>query len=153
MNSPSMQYRTGMRPLYFFLLTGALVIFFLVNLALGSVDIPLSEIVQLLIGEEVSRESWRKIVINIRLPRAITAILAGSALSLGGLLMQTLFRNPLAGPSVLGITAGASLGVAVVMLAGGTITTIFAIQQLSLTHILRCRRPPTLSFWVSPSFS
>src|SRR5699024_6023606 len=63
--------------------------------------------------------------------RAVTAILAGSALSVGGLQMQTLFRNPLAGPSVLGITSGASLGVAAVMLAGGSLTGIFAIQQLS----------------------
>lgn len=125
------QYRTGMRPLYFFLLIGGMVGLFLLNLALGSVDIPLGEIVQVLLGDESVRNSWQKIVINIRIPRAVTAILAGSALSLGGLLMQTLFRNPLAGPSVLGITAGASLGVAVVMLAGGTITTIFAIQQLS----------------------
>lgn len=125
------QYRTGMRPLYFFLLIGGMVGLFLLNLALGSVDIPLDEIVQVLLGDESVRNSWQKIVINIRIPRAVTAILAGSALSLGGLLMQTLFRNPLAGPSVLGITAGASLGVAVVMLAGGTITTIFAIQQLS----------------------
>ncbi len=125
------QYRTGMRPLYFFLLIGGVAGLFLLNLALGSVDIPLDEIVQVLLGDESVRNSWQKIVINIRIPRAVTAILAGSALSLGGLLMQTLFRNPLAGPSVLGITAGASLGVAVVMLAGGTITTIFAIQQLS----------------------
>lgn len=125
------QNKTGIRPLYFILLFAGVGAFFLLNLALGSVDIPLEEIVKILIGGEASREAWEKIVINIRIPRAVTAILAGSALSVGGLQMQTLFRNPLAGPSVLGITAGASLGVAIVMLAAGTITSIFAIQQLS----------------------
>lgn len=126
------QYRTGIHPLYFLLLIGGVCILFLLNLVLGSVDIPLYEIIQILLGGEASQDAWQKIVTNIRIPRAVTAILAGSALSVGGLQMQTLFRNPLAGPSVLGITAGASLGVAIVMLAAGTITSIFAIQQLSV---------------------
>lgn len=126
----SMQ-KSGISPVYMFLLIGGVVVLFLLNLALGSVDIPLDQIITILVGGEASSEAWRKIVLNIRIPRAVTAILAGSALSVGGLLMQTLFRNPLAGPSVLGITAGASLGVAIVMLAAGTITSIFAIQQLS----------------------
>lgn len=108
---------------------GVMVLFF-VNVSLGSVNIPLQEILVILTGGEVQNPAWTKIVENIRLPRAFTGILAGSALSIGGLQMQTLFRNPLAGPSVLGITAGASLGVAIVMLMGGTITSIFAIQQL-----------------------
>ncbi|SHE38985.1 iron complex transport system permease protein [Fodinibius roseus] len=124
-------YRTGIRPLYFLLLGAGVAGLFLLNLALGSVDIPLPDILRILWGGEVQEPAWQKILINIRLPRAVTAILAGSALSVAGLLMQTLFRNPLAGPSVLGITAGASLGVAVVMLAGGTITTIFAIRELT----------------------
>ncbi len=130
-DNSSIENRTGIRPLYFVLLTGGVCILFLLNLVLGSVDIPLNEIVYVLLGGEASQDAWQKIVINIRIPRAVTAILAGSALSVGGLQMQTLFRNPLAGPSVLGITAGASLGVAIVMLAAGTITSIFAIQQLS----------------------
>ncbi|MDX1638073.1 MAG: iron ABC transporter permease [Balneolaceae bacterium] len=109
----------------------AVALLFLGNLALGSVDIPFSEIVAVIFGETAAQEAWTKIVTNIRLPRAFTAILAGSALSIGGLQMQTLFRNPLAGPSVLGITAGASLGVAAVMMTSGTITTMFAIRQLS----------------------
>lgn len=112
------------------LLIASVVVLFIINVALGSVKIPVSEIVSILIWGEASNEAWIKIVENIRLPRAFTAILAGCALSVGGLQMQTLFRNPLAGPSVLGITAGASLGVAVVMLAAGTITSVFAIQQL-----------------------
>ena len=116
---------------YLFLLLGGVVVLFLISIALGSVEIPLSEIVSIVFLGESGNEAWIKIVENIRLPRAVTAVLAGSALSIGGLQMQTLFRNPLAGPSVLGISAGASLGVAVVMLAAGTITSIFAIQQLS----------------------
>lgn len=125
------QHRTGIRPLHFLLLAAGVAVLFVLNLALGSVDIPLSDILRILSGGEAEEPAWQKILINIRIPRAVTAILAGSALSVAGLLMQTLFRNPLAGPSVLGITAGASLGVAAVMLAGGTITTVFAIRDLS----------------------
>lgn len=122
----------GMKPLTMIFLIGGMSLLFLLNIALGSVDIPIGEIISILLGSESALPAWDKIVVNIRLPRAITAILAGSALSIAGLLMQTLFRNPLAGPSVLGITAGASLGVAVVMLAAGTITSVFAIQELSM---------------------
>lgn len=122
---------TSLNISYLLMLAGGVVLLFLVNVALGSVDIPASDIISIIFGWGSENEAWVKIVQNIRLPRALTAILAGSALSVGGLMMQTLFRNPLAGPSVLGITAGASLGVAVVMLAAGTVTSIFAIQQLS----------------------
>ncbi|WP_205719965.1 iron ABC transporter permease [Fodinibius halophilus] len=131
MTDQPQQHGPGIRPLYLFLLVTGVCVLFVLNLALGSVDIPIEAILQILVGGEAGQESWHKIVVNIRLPRAVTAIIAGSALAVGGLQMQTLFRNPLAGPSVLGITAGASLGVAVVMLAAGTITSIFAIQQLS----------------------
>ncbi|SMO43183.1 iron ABC transporter permease [Fodinibius sediminis] len=119
-------------PLYFLGLTSAVAILFVLNLSLGSVSIPFPELLDILMGGEAGNTAWEKIVINIRLPRAATAVMAGSALAVSGLLMQTLFRNPLAGPSVLGITAGASLGVAVVMLAAGSITTVFAIRQLSV---------------------
>lgn len=118
---------------YLLALLGGVMLLFIANVALGSVRIPVGDIISILAGGEAENPAWAKIVYNIRLPRAFTAVLAGSALSVGGLLMQTLFRNPLAGPSVLGITAGASLGVAVVMLAAGTMTSIFAIQQLSST--------------------
>ncbi|MBN2731006.1 MAG: iron ABC transporter permease [Balneolaceae bacterium] len=116
--------------LYFCFLGVALCGLFLINIALGSVDIPVNEIVSIIFSGEASRDSWVKIVELIRIPRAFTAVIAGSALSVGGLQMQTLFRNPLAGPSVLGISAGASLGVAVVMLAAGSVTSVFAIQNL-----------------------
>lgn len=131
MNEQPVHNRRGGYSLYFVLIAAAVVVLFVLNLALGSVDIPVKDIVAILGGGEVVNSTWQKIVINIRIPRAVTAVLAGSALSVGGLQMQTLFRNPLAGPSVLGITAGASLGVAIVMLAAGTITSIFAIQQFS----------------------
>lgn len=81
--------------------------------------IPLKEIFNIILGGIPFKESWETIVINYRLPKTITAILVGSGLSISGLLMQTLFRNPLAGPFVLGISSGASLGVAVLILGAG----------------------------------
>jgi iron complex transport system permease protein len=89
-----------------------------VNISLGSVYIPLKQIIMALFDGDIEKESWRTIVLNYRLPKAITAIIVGSGLSISGLLMQTLFRNPLAGPFVLGISSGASLGVAILILGG-----------------------------------
>ena len=94
-------------------------ILFFACLGLGSVVIPWSEILKILTGGGSSKASWEQIVLAVRLPRVITAMLAGSALAVGGLEMQTLFRNPLADPFLLGITSGASLGVALVVLATG----------------------------------
>lgn len=96
----------------------ALVVF-LLSLAVGSVRIPLSEIVAVLLGGDASKPAWATIVLKFRLPKALTAMLAGAALSVSGLQMQTLFRNPLAGPFVLGISSGASLGVALTVLLAG----------------------------------
>ena len=93
---------------------------FLLSLALGSVSIPLDEIIRVLAGGAASREAWTSIILKFRLPKALTAVLAGAALGIGGLQMQTLFRNPLADPFVLGISSGASLGVALVVLTAGT---------------------------------
>ena len=90
------------------------------TVALGSVTIPVREVLAVLTGGEVSREAWSTIVLDVRLPRAVTAALAGAGLGVAGLGLQTLFRNPLAEPFVLGISAGASLGVAAVVLAVGT---------------------------------
>ncbi len=92
---------------------------FLLNIALGSVNIPISEVLNISLGRPVDQESWRLIILKSRLPQAITAILAGTGLAVGGLQMQTLFRNPLAGPSILGISSGAGLGVAIVLLLFG----------------------------------
>lgn len=105
-------------PLLLVLLVG-LVVVFLLSLALGSVEIPLGEIIRVLLGGEASRDSWTNIILRFRLPKALTALLAGAALGISGLQMQTLFRNPLVDPFVLGISSGASLGVALVVLAVG----------------------------------
>jgi iron complex transport system permease protein len=108
------------------------VVLFFLDLLLGSVKIAPAEVMNILISGTSENTAWENIILKIRLPRSITAILAGAALALGGLQMQTLFRNPLAGPSVLGITAGASLGVAAVMLATGSAATAFAIRSLGI---------------------
>ena len=102
--------------LKFILLGVLLLLCILINLSLGSVDIPFKSIVQTLTGNISDKENWHYIILQYRLPKAITAILVGSGLSISGLLMQTLFRNPLAGPFVLGISSGASLGVAILVL-------------------------------------
>lgn len=88
------------------------------NLIFGSVRIPAAEVARILTGGEAAKAGWAFIVWESRLPQAVTALLCGMALSTAGLLLQTTFRNPLADPSILGISSGASLGVALVMLAG-----------------------------------
>ena len=96
---------------------------FLLNLMLGSVAIPIDEIISIIFGNESSKQTWNFIIKEFRLPKAYTAILTGMGLSLSGLLMQTLFRNPLAGPFVLGISNGASLGVALLVMSGSILFT------------------------------
>jgi iron complex transport system permease protein len=110
-----------------------LLLAFLLDISIGTINIPLREIFKILFSPSTGNETWQFIVERIRLPKACTALLAGCALSVGGLQMQTLFRNPLADPSILGITAGAGLGVAAVMLAGGSVATIFAIKELGMS--------------------
>jgi len=107
-----------------------LILALLLDLTAGAVRIPFRDIFHLLFSRSGGDDTWRFIVDRIRLPKACTAVLAGCGLSVGGLQMQTLFRNPLAEPGVLGITAGASLGVAAVMLAGGSMATLYAIKEL-----------------------
>ena len=113
----------------------------LLSISLGSVSIPTDEIVAVLLGNESSKSSWATIILHFRLPKAITAMLVGSGLSIAGLLMQTLFKNPLAGPFVLGISSGASLGVAILILGasifGGVITTVsFSTWGLAIASSL-----------------
>ncbi len=98
-----------------------LALLFIGCLLTGSVDIPATEVLNALLGNECQRQSWTYIVLETRLPSACTALLCGAALSVAGLLMQTTFSNPLAGPSILGISTGASLGVAIVILALGSV--------------------------------
>lgn len=93
-----------------------IVILFILNLLIGSVKIPISDIWKVLIGAGGERQSWRFIILESRLPQALTATLCGAALSVSGLMLQTAFRNPLAGPEVFGINSGAGLAVALVML-------------------------------------
>jgi len=110
------------------ILLGGVIGTFITNISLGSVYISLEEIFAVISGIGPKSVAAHDIIRNIRIPRAVTAILAGGALSVSGLQMQTLFRNPLAGPSVLGITAGASLGVAIVLLGSGA-AGLFAVNQ------------------------
>lgn len=101
----------------FILLLFLLILFFLLSLTFGSVKIPFAFVIDYFIGQ-ADNEVWINILQNFRLPKAITAVLAGSALAVSGLQMQTLFRNPLAGPYILGISSGAGLGVALVIFLG-----------------------------------
>jgi len=119
----------------FIILVVTLLIIMLLNISLGSVSIPLKQIFLSIFDGQVDKESWRTIVLNYRLPKAITAIIVCSGLSISGLLMQTLFRNPLAGPFVLGISSGASLGVAILILGAsfiGANITSFAFTNFGL---------------------
>ena len=115
----------------FILLSVLLLVFFFINISLGSVSIPFKEIFYTLIGEFTTKESWQTIILDFRLPKAITAILVGSGLSICGLLMQTLFRNPLAGPFVLGVSSGASLGVALLILGSSVFGGFFLTSSIS----------------------
>ena len=111
-----------MKSLYkFILLFGGLLAFFVLNLLLGTVKIPVDAILSILLGDESQQEIWRNIILSSRVPQALTATVAGAGLAVSGLQMQTVFRNPLAGPSVLGISNGASLGVAFVVLMSGSL--------------------------------
>lgn len=100
-------------------LSVSILLLFVCNLVFGSVSIPVEQVFRVLTGGQADKSTWQFIILQSRLPQAITAAFCGASLAVSGLMLQTFFRNPLAGPSVLGITNGASLGVAVVMLALG----------------------------------
>jgi iron complex transport system permease protein len=106
------------------------------NISLGQVNIPIKEVFKSIRGASASKETWEYIILNFRLPKAITAILVGIGLSISGLLMQTLFRNPLAGPYVLGLSSGSSLGVALVILGAGYLPAFLASTVLSSYGII-----------------
>lgn len=103
----------------------------MMDLISGQVSIPLKEVFKIITGQEASKSTWDYIILNFRLPKAITAILVGMGLSISGLLMQTLFRNPLAGPYVLGLSSGSSLGVAFVILGAGFLPSFLNSAVLS----------------------
>ena len=109
-------------------LTTMIVVLFIVNLLIGSVKIPVADICRILAGSH-DNEIWQNIIMKSRVPQALTAVMAGAGLAVSGLQMQTVFRNPLAGPSVLGISNGASLGVAFVVLLSGNLGGV-ALSQL-----------------------
>lgn len=109
------------RPSIMTLLLLSIPLLVVLNLIIGSVSIPVSDVFNILIGNESDDLAWNNIVLKTRLPQTLTALTCGAALSVAGLQMQTLFHNPLAGPSVLGVSSAASLGVAFVVLVNGTI--------------------------------
>ena len=141
-------------PLICTLIVGILALL-IVNLLIGSVRIPVSEVCRILLGAE-SNEIWTNIVFSSRLPQALTAIMAGAGLAVSGLQMQTVFRNPLAGPSVLGISNGSALGVAFVVLLSGRIGGV-ALSRLgylgdaamSVAAIVGALAVMSLILWVS----
>lgn len=109
----------------FILLWLVMILCFMINISLGSVAIPFLETLKNIFNEPTSNEAWGYIIWNYRIPKALTAVLVGSGLALSGLLMQTLFRNPLAGPFVLGISSGASLGAALLIMGSSMFSGIF----------------------------
>lgn len=112
----------------YFLLAFLAVVLFVTSLAVGSVPIPVGDVLSILAGDNSVRASWSYIVMESRLPQAVTALFAGGALAVSGLLLQTVFRNPLAAPDIFGVTSGASLMVALVTL-GGTLYSFSPMVQ------------------------
>ena len=112
------------------LLVAGIIMLFAMSLIVGSVRIPLADVCDILFDKFDGKESWKYIVMENRLPQALTAMLCGASLAVCGLMLQTAFRNPLAGPDVFGISSGAGLGVAIVMLfLGGSVsTTLFTVS-------------------------
>ena len=118
------------------LLSFVIIVLFCLNLFMGSVSIPLADTIDILLGKDTTNASYAFIILDNRSPQALTALLCGAALSVSGLLLQTLFQNPLAGPSLLGINSGANLGVAIVMLATGGVISISSTNISGLAAII-----------------
>ena len=121
---------------YCLALSIVVLVLFCLNLLLGSVSIPAGDVVSILLGHEASKASWQFIILESRLPQAITAALCGAALAVSGLMLQTAFRNPLAGPSVFGVNSGAGLGVALVMLFLGGGLSVGSVSITGFAAIL-----------------
>ncbi len=143
----------------FVLLFASIIVLLVANLLIGTVRIPVMEVCRILLGDD-SNEIWTNIIFNSRLPQELTAIVAGAGLAVSGLQMQTVFRNPLAGPSVLGISNGAALGVAFVVLLSGRIGGV-ALSRLgylgdaamSVAAIVGALAVLMLILWVSQKVS
>ncbi|RZS96599.1 iron ABC transporter permease [Cecembia calidifontis] len=126
------------KPIYITFLLGLIIclLLFILNLSIGSVHIPFPDIASRITGKPFLKASWETILMEFRLPKAITAILAGINLSISGLQMQTFFRNPLAGPYVLGISSGAGLGVAIMVMASTAFGWVIYFGQLGVWSII-----------------
>jgi len=122
--------------LFFIIMIVLVMLLFAGSLLTGSVSIPAEDVARILMGDQTERASWQFIILQSRLPQAMTAILCGSALAASGLLLQTAFRNPLAGPSVFGINSGAGLGVALVMLFLGGGLSIGSVSITGFAAVL-----------------
>lgn len=133
MTDRSLTSKLRVRKFRWSLLLGLVFLAFASDIAAGSVPIPLKAVLDVLLGKNPGETSWVYIIHQIRLPKAFTAVLSGCGLAVSGLQMQTIFRNPLAGPSTLGITSGAGLGVALVMLSSGTVTSMYTIMELGVS--------------------
>jgi iron complex transport system permease protein len=133
-----------------------IVVLFALNLAIGTIEIPLKSVWLILVGDDTQQEIWRNIVMRSRLPQALTATVAGAGLAVSGMQMQTVFRNPLAGPSVLGVSSGATLGVGFVVLLSGSLGGV-ALSRLgylgdaamSVAAIIGALAVLSLIVWVS----
>ena len=121
---------------FFVVITLAIIALFVINIIYGAVKIPINSIIDIFSGNDDVNESWKYIILQTRLPQALTAILCGGALAVSGLLLQTAFCNPLAGPSIFGINSGASLGVAFVMLLFGGGITAGAVSVTGFLAVL-----------------
>lgn len=137
-----------------------IVLCFFLNIAIGTIAIPVRDAFGILLGEEHQSLVWQNIILKSRLPQALTAMVAGAGLAISGLQMQTVFHNPLAGPSVLGISNGASLGVAFVVLATGSLggvalSSLGAVGNaaISLAAIIGSLSVMALIVWVSQRVS
>ena len=119
-----MIYQPKSYTIYFTALFFALILLWFTNMSLGSVNIPLSETLKILLHQPTTNEVWQTIVYELRIPKSLTAVIVGAGLSVTGLVLQTLFRNPMAGPSVLGISSGAGLGVALLLLGSSFFSTL-----------------------------
>lgn len=118
------------RPLIaFILIFASILVFFILNLVLGTISIPVGSVWNILFGVKEESIIWQNIIWKSRFPQTLTALVAGAGLSISGLQMQTLFRNPLAGPSELGISSGASLGVAFIILLSGSLAGTALIKM------------------------
>lgn len=124
MSCPHAKKKRQTNPLAFLLISSGIIVMLLLNLTIGTVDIPISEICSILVRNECDNTIWQNIIMKSRIPQALTAVLAGAGLAVSGLQMQTIFHNPIAGPSVLGISSGASLGVAFVVLLSGNLAGV-----------------------------